>query len=87
MDNFVGSLDTLKRMVQEAGYRGGWSVIAHGYRFQAEDGAVLNWFPEPVNTLHYQGPSEAKDRLRTTLMNRRAPCQGAAGSATHRPAP
>ena len=88
MDNFVGSLEKLKRLVQEAGYRGGWSVIAYGYRFQAEDGAVLSWFPEAANALYYQGPSEAKDRLRATLTNRRPPpVKGAEGSATRPAAP
>ena len=88
MDNFAGNLDTLKRLVHEAGYRGGWTVIAHGYQFQAEDGAVLNWFPAPANTLYYQGPSEAKDKLRTTLINRLDTAgKGSAGPATRNATP
>ena len=62
-------------------------MIAHGYRFKAEDGAVLSWFPDPANALYYQGPSEATERLRATLMNHPpAPVKGAAGSVTRRAA-
>ncbi len=63
-------------------------MIAHGYQFKAEDGAVLNWFPAPANALYYQGPSEAKDKLRATLINRLDTVgKGAAGPARRNAAP
>ena len=67
MDNFFGSLDALKGLVEKTGHSGAWSVIAHGYEFRSSDGVVLDWFPNLTNEIRYQGPVQARTRFRHSL--------------------
>jgi len=66
MERFTGTIERLRGLVEDAGYRGDWSEIANGHTFRAEDGSILNWFPA-TGTLQYQGPPDVAARLRATL--------------------
>jgi predicted nucleotide-binding protein len=66
MEKFTGTLDELKGRVKACGAEGDWVEIEYGHQFRCKDGANLNWF-EKKGTLQYQGPKEAKEKLKAAL--------------------
>jgi hypothetical protein len=56
MLKFLSSLDDLKHIVMRCAIPGEWSFHKKNrfYRFQAETGAILNWWPS-TGTINFQG--------------------------------
>jgi hypothetical protein len=56
MLKFQGSLDDLQHAVRRCAIAGGWCFHKKSrfYRFQAETGAILNWWPT-TDTINFQG--------------------------------
>jgi len=58
-ERFTGSIDELKRQIDQAGIAGNWTDSEQGkYVFRSKAGAVLNWWPS-TGTVQIQGKEEA----------------------------
>ncbi|MCA0978635.1 nucleotide-binding protein [Qipengyuania flava] len=61
---FHGSYDELQTAVERTGIKGAWTEHENKhYRFEAINGAVLNWWDTKKKTVTFQGPSAPKDAL------------------------
>lgn len=64
-----GSIDGLRRIVAESGYRGEWRGPEESrFQFRAEGGAILNWWAT-TKTLYFQGPQDEEARLRAAFIS------------------
>ena len=66
MGKFHGTLEELKALVADLGYRGEWIDDAEKRVFRSADGALLNWWPS-THTWQAQGPSTVKTTLNTAI--------------------
>lgn len=66
MDYFSDSLESLQALIVSRGLSGKWSDLHNGHSFRANDGAILNWYPN-TGRIQYQGPAKQKEALKSIL--------------------
>lgn len=59
---FKGSLDQLAARIEAAGITGHWNDEGAFHEFVADDGALLNWWPE-TSTITIEGRPESRPGL------------------------
>lgn len=66
-ERFVGSIEELKRQLDQGGIGGEWTDLEQGkYVFRSISGAVLNWWPS-TGTVQIQGKEEVTRGLREVV--------------------